>query len=471
MCSGRGMQAAARVEPKLRTFSPFIVHAAANDDAASAVYAVQRITAAGLALGAAEFLALARLHARRANTDGVCKVLRWFALEEISLPKSMVGDVEEVFRLLSGAVGALPPASRPALSALSEAVSGAPTNAAATAAAAEAVVESLKVVAATAQPMATTPPQTTSQPQEAAQSAECASPSAALSKDVAGDVRSPPDEPCRRPCAWAVTKTTVTNSGWSEQSRLLLGPRELRNHEFELLKESLSELFVLKGPNDEFERFKLFVAREGPFELVIDGANVGFFGHGGDVQRVMKNAGGNRRNMPPQADGRRAREDLFRLDLIDAAVQLARKKSPRVLLVLHVSHAQVPRGSAAEALFQSWKELNLLYLTPRNQPDDLYWLYAAIASGKRCAVISNDEMRDHTSSLFAGRMFAHWKERHQVHITLSPHPHKLLPQLHFPSPFTKCAQEDLHTGTWHFPVEGEKYWLSAQPVFEGEDAR
>eukprot|EP00965_Chrysotila_dentata_P190341 6173823-Pleurochrysis_carterae.AAC.1 len=124
----------------------------------------------------------------------------------------------------------------------------------------------------------------------------------------------------------------------------------------------------------------------------------------------MKNAGGNRRNMPPQVDGRRAREDLFRLDLIDAAVQLARKKSPRVLLVLHVSHAQVPRGSAAEALFQSWKELNLLYLTPRNQPDDLYWLYAAIASGKRCAVISNDEMRDHTSSLFAGRMFAHWKQ-------------------------------------------------------------
>lgn len=56
---------------------------------------------------------------------------------------------------------------------------------------------------------------------------------------------------------------------------------------------------------------------------------------------------------------------------------------------------------------------------PRNN-DDWYWLYAAVFTGGRVLVLTNDEMRDHHFSMLSHRSFERWKERHQVRCHTCP---------------------------------------------------
>ncbi|CAN0405306.1 unnamed protein product, partial [Laminaria digitata] len=50
---------------------------------------------------------------------------------------------------------------------------------------------------------------------------------------------------------------------------------------------------------------------------------------------------------------------------------------------------------------------------PKNN-DDWYWLHAAVYTGGKVLVLTNDEMRDHHFSMLSHRSFQRWKERHQV---------------------------------------------------------
>lgn len=61
-----------------------------------------------------------------------------------------------------------------------------------------------------------------------------------------------------------------------------------------------------------------------------------------------------------------------------------------------------------------WKEAGLLQTCAPKNNDDWYWLHAAVYTGGKVLVLTNDEMRDHHFSMLSHRSFERWKERHQV---------------------------------------------------------
>jgi hypothetical protein len=141
----------------------------------------------------------------------------------------------------------------------------------------------------------------------------------------------------------------------------------------------------------------------GDYNIVIDGANVGFFDNKGKTEEA----------------------DLSKIDRI---IQLLPAGS-KPLVVLHKRHLKKnPR--------KAW---NQMFLTPYGENDDLYWLYFTIA--KDCPIVSNDEMKDHAFSALRQSEFKRWKSCHVIHYDLE--------KLHMPAAYTRCIQKA--AGAWHFP--------------------
>jgi hypothetical protein len=128
-----------------------------------------------------------------------------------------------------------------------------------------------------------------------------------------------------------------------------------------------------------------------PFDVVIDGANVGY--HKQNFQ-----------NAPRHVD----------YEQIDWVVRHFRdERNQRVLLVMHTRHFSP--GLMPEkytTLYESWKRDGILYRTPHGMNDDWFWMHAALKY--KTVVLTNDEMRDHHFQMLAPRFFLRWKERQQV---------------------------------------------------------
>lgn len=130
-----------------------------------------------------------------------------------------------------------------------------------------------------------------------------------------------------------------------------------------------------------------------PLDVVIDGANVGYFNL-------------NFASAPKHVD----------YDQIDWVVEHFRRseKYSNVLLVMHTRHfTRDMLPSKYRPLVEKWQRLGILYQTPFGMNDDWFWMHAALEY--KALVLTNDEMRDHHFQMLAPRSFLRWKERHQVH--------------------------------------------------------
>ena len=170
--------------------------------------------------------------------------------------------------------------------------------------------------------------------------------------------------------------------------------------------------------------------RHGPFDTIIDGANVGMFNQNFE-------------------------DAHFNFHQVEKMLaQLRSDRGPDAKPVLLVLHQRRVRGGPANShtavrLIQSWRansasrkihplrfwhlfHLTLrarrcscadeLFTTPGGSNDDWYWLYAAVTAGPEGKLITNDELRDHVFQMLpAPRLFYKWKERHQARASfLSP---------------------------------------------------
>lgn len=96
--------------------------------------------------------------------------------------------------------------------------------------------------------------------------------------------------------------------------------------------------------------------------------------------------------------------------------------------------------------------------SPQGHNDDWYWLYAAMASGKDCKVVSNDEMRDHHFGMLAPRAFVRWKEQHVVHFAFKKQgSEQAVPSISLPPVYSRQIQTQ--AGAWHFPCSESSRWL------------
>ncbi|KAK9130917.1 hypothetical protein Sjap_011404 [Stephania japonica] len=233
---------------------------------------------------------------------------------------------------------------------------------------------------------------------------------------------------------WTIAQTSVGNDGICHCCREKLATVDLDPIETENFAKSVLSIATQREKNSSFQKFQEWLDYYGPFEAVVDAANVGLFN-----------------------------QQRFVISKVNAIVNAIRQKLPSKRWPLIIVHHKRVTGRkmnepANKLLLEKWKTAEALYLTPTGSNDDWYWLYAAIKF--KCLLVTNDEMRDHIFQLLGNDFFPRWKERHQVRFTF----HDGGPELHMPPPYSVAIQES-EQGYWHIPVasehdsETEAMWL------------
>ncbi|KAM1170428.1 hypothetical protein ACFX2G_021300 [Malus domestica] len=235
---------------------------------------------------------------------------------------------------------------------------------------------------------------------------------------------------------WRVERTQMDEAGTCSCCGEKLVSIDIDPKETENFATSLSKLASQREVRGDFIRFQEWLQRHGPFDAVVDGANVGLV---------------NQHNF-----------SFFQLDTL---VNRLRQMSPSKRLPLVILHQNRVTGGPAQnpnnkRLLESWKKSGALYSTPVGSNDDWYWLYAAVNC--KCLLVTNDEMRDHLFQLLGTSFFPRWKEKHQVRLSVS----RRGLNLHMPPPYSIVIQE-AEDGEWHVPtttgddIETPRPWLCA----------
>ncbi|KAK4283801.1 hypothetical protein QN277_000714 [Acacia crassicarpa] len=233
---------------------------------------------------------------------------------------------------------------------------------------------------------------------------------------------------------WEISHTTVDTDGMCKCCGVHLATIDLDPIETEKFANSVASIAIMREKKSNFLKFQNWLDYYGPFEAVVDAANVGLFSQ--------------RRFMPSK---------------VNAVVNGIRQKLPSKRYPLIILHNKRITGHKMDEpfnreLIEKWKNADALYATPTGSNDDWFWLYAAIKF--RCLIVTNDEMRDHLFQLLGNDIFPKWKERHQVRFSFSD----TGPEFHMPPPCSVVIQES-EEGHWHIPVKpeddfkSEKRWL------------
>ncbi|CAH0487404.1 unnamed protein product [Peronospora farinosa] len=221
---------------------------------------------------------------------------------------------------------------------------------------------------------------------------------------------------------WKISEGAVSKEGVCSVTNNQLQSLELST---ELQEALLAKIEKLVRTDDkrklQWDEFKQWLEKYGPFDVIIDAANVGYCNQNFD-------GGG------------------FNYGQIKHMVQHYETKGKKVLIVLHerrTADKQVPLEYRAH--IAEWRACHKMFNCQPGNNDDWYWLYAAVKLGGRTLMVSNDEMRDHHFQMIHNRAFGRWKERHQVHYQV--HGHRVT--VNEPLPYSERPQ---HIGdVWHFP--------------------
>ncbi|AEC08652.1 Proteinaceous RNase P 1, chloroplastic/mitochondrial [Arabidopsis thaliana] len=237
---------------------------------------------------------------------------------------------------------------------------------------------------------------------------------------------------------WNVKRTEMDENGVCKCCKEKLVCIDINPVETETFAASLTRLACEREVKANFNQFQEWLERHGPFDAVIDGANMGLV---------------NQRS--------------FSFFQLNNTVQRCQQISPSKRLPLVILHKSRVNGGPAtypknRALLEKWKNAGALYATPPGSNDDWYWLYAAVSC--KCLLVTNDEMRDHLFQLLGNSFFPRWKEKHQVRISVTREDGL---KLNMPPPYSIVIQES-EDGTWHVPMSVEddlqtsRQWLCAK---------
>ncbi|XP_050237204.1 proteinaceous RNase P 1, chloroplastic/mitochondrial [Mercurialis annua] len=235
---------------------------------------------------------------------------------------------------------------------------------------------------------------------------------------------------------WNVVKTQINEKGVCNSCGEKLVCIDIDPSETENFATSLTNLACKREVKSDFVRFQEWLQQHGPFDAVIDGANIGL-----------------------------VTQKEFNFYQLNTVVSKLRQLSPSKRLPLIILHRSRVNGGPAQKpnnkkLLEFWKNSGALYATPSGSNDDWYWLYAAVSYN--CLLVTNDEMRDHLFQLLGTSFFPRWKEKHQVRLSVS----RSGISLRMPPPYSIVIQES-ENGGWHVPtisgddLETPRQWLCA----------
>ena len=261
--------------------------------------------------------------------------------------------------------------------------------------------------------------------------------------------------------AWEIRRGTVNLDGECSCCSVRLRAIDLDGPQFKAFSAGITKLASQRERSNsskkkggeagepkvsQFEQFSQWLERKGPFDVVIDGANVAMYGQ--------------------------AKENHMQPRQISQVVQQIQKEQPdsRVLVVLHNRRVnQLRQSRQGKKVLEQLLRTGVLYATPTGSNDDWYWMHAVVQAGPRGLLISNDQMRDHIFQLLSPKFFPKWRARHQVtfefwdnHLTFER-----------PAKFSTCIQRDVPTAAdgeqaaealgWHFPPSETQEWLCVRP--------
>lgn len=226
---------------------------------------------------------------------------------------------------------------------------------------------------------------------------------------------------------WKVEKTNMSSKGVCKCCGEQLVSIDIDPVETDNFAKSLVDLACAREAKSNFKNFEEWLDRHGPYDFVVDGANVGLY------QQNFADGG-------------------FSVSQLNSVVNVLRQRSPNKKWPLILLHNKRATGAPADntynkQLIEDWRKAGALYTTPTGSNDDWYWLYAAVRF--KCLLVTNDEMRDHLFELLGNEFFLKWKEKHQVRFTFN----KSGPQFHMPPPYSIVIQES-ERGSWHIPIKG-----------------
>ncbi|KAL6329792.1 hypothetical protein AAG906_037499 [Vitis piasezkii] len=223
---------------------------------------------------------------------------------------------------------------------------------------------------------------------------------------------------------WKMVRTEMDQAGVCQSCGEKLVCIDIDPRETENFASSLTKLACQREVKADFVQFQEWLQRHGPFDAVVDGANVSLIN-----------------------------QKSFSFFELNSVVNCLRQISPSKRLPLVILHRSRVTGGPLE-------KSGALYATPAGSNDDWYWLYAAVNCN--CLLVTNDEMRDHLFQLLGTSFFPRWKEKHQVRLTMT----RRGPVLHMPPPYSIVIQES-EQGSWHVPtvtgddLETPRQWLCA----------
>ena len=235
---------------------------------------------------------------------------------------------------------------------------------------------------------------------------------------------------------WAAAEATVDAAGVCAACGATLRVADLEPEKMRLFAEGVARLAfereAHKGADGStsFRRFQGWLEAKGPFDVVVDGANVAMFG------QAKANS------MNPRQLGQ--------------IVAKLRRQYPqgKILVILHNRRVdQLKRDKKGAQILDGILRTASLYSTPTGSNDDWYWMYAAVVAGAKGVLVSNDEMRDHIFQLLSPKYFHKWKACHQVKFDFWDDALTVIP----PPPFTTCIQHE--EGAWHVPSSEGGAWL------------
>ncbi|KAG2498420.1 hypothetical protein HYH03_003678 [Edaphochlamys debaryana] len=277
---------------------------------------------------------------------------------------------------------------------------------------------------------------------------------------------------------WRVERgVAVEEGGRCEAAGGTLALIDLEDEDWERFAAAIANLARsnMGGRAKDFDAFAEWYDRNGPYDVLVDAANVAFFG--------QNHEGGG-----------------FSWPQIQAMHGLltARFPAKKILVMLHCKRLNDAGANTptVKRFLEGLRKARSFYYTPPGANDDWFWLYACVKAKRAGLLISNDLLRDHIFSLLRPKHFLKWKERHIANYAYAT-PYGAVSsydedgdrwgeskgagaggagggggaggsvfELQLPTPYTACVQQVRESGAWMLPV-GDGGWVCVRPERAG----
>eukprot|EP00878_Enallax_costatus_P025310 GHUV01027077.1.p1 GENE.GHUV01027077.1~~GHUV01027077.1.p1 ORF type:complete len:260 (+),score=70.86 GHUV01027077.1:968-1747(+) len=191
-----------------------------------------------------------------------------------------------------------------------------------------------------------------------------------------------------------------------------------------------------------FQDYTKWLKRNGPFDIMIDGANVALWGENYE--------GG-----------------AFRPEKVKVMYETVAKENPdaKILLVLHAGRFGDIKQNHKETFtwLEELRSQGRFHIAPAGSNDDWYWMYAAVMAREKGMLVSNDLLRDHVWNLLRPKHMLKWTQRHIIRFHFNFE--KTEAYLKYPSPYTPCVQYNEDKGVWMVPcADRDGQWLCVRKV-------